>query len=142
MKIVRGKLVAETKCHPNRKHYALGLCAFCYSNKKYVDNKETTLLYQRNRQIEYPETYYFARMKKQYGLSYYEHEILMLTHGGGCSICGDTMDWSLNSINVDHSHQTGKVRGLLCPRHNHALADVRDNESELKSLIDYLRESE
>jgi hypothetical protein len=43
-------------------------------------------------------------------------------------------------LTVDHCHATGKVRGVLCRRHNLALGQVQDSIAELEALIAYLRE--
>jgi hypothetical protein len=39
---------------------------------------------------------------------------------------------------VDHCHSTGKIRGLLCSKHNTALGYVNDSPKELQGLIEYL----
>ncbi len=39
---------------------------------------------------------------------------------------------------VDHSHKTGKVRGVLCGRCNSALGHAKDNPKVLRALADYL----
>lgn len=41
-------------------------------------------------------------------------------------------------LHVDHDHETGNVRGLLCPNCNTALGKLRDDPSVLHRLIRYL----
>jgi hypothetical protein len=41
---------------------------------------------------------------------------------------------------VDHDHETGAVRGLLCSDCNLVLGLARDDWNVLKNLIDYLAE--
>ncbi len=39
---------------------------------------------------------------------------------------------------VDHDHETGKVRGLLCHHCNVALGHLQDDPNTIKALLDYL----
>lgn len=43
---------------------------------------------------------------------------------------------------VDHCHATGKVRGLLCARCNHALGHLRDNPETARRAADYLERNQ
>ena len=57
---------------------------------------------------------------------------------GKCAIesCGNYA--SERSLHVDHNHDTGSVRGLLCSKCNTALGLVNENTEILVGLIDYL----
>lgn len=56
-----------------------------------------------------------------------------------CRVCGEPQTlFGKNSICVDHDHNTGKVRGLLCSKCNVALGAVRDDPQILVGLIQYL----
>ena len=62
-----------------------------------------------------------------------------------CAICGvhATEDkanrWDgTGSLNVDHCHETGLVRGLLCSQCNQGLGRFKDNIESLKKAIWYL----
>ena len=59
------------------------------------------------------------------------------SQGGGCAICGG-QSWAGQNLAIDHCHQTGLVRGLLCAGCNTALGLMRDNPSRLRSAADYL----
>lgn len=60
-----------------------------------------------------------ARLKRLFGISSKEYEALLLTQGGACAICKSLPNRKF--LHVDHDHETGKVRGLLCMRCNHSL---------------------
>ena len=53
--------------------------------------------------------------------------------GGRCAACGQD-----EPKHVDHDHETGRVRGMLCFLCNQALGNVRDDVTRLQALIDYL----
>lgn len=75
------------------------------------------------------------RIKYCYGLTEEEYVNMMDSQKGMCKICGKSLD----NIAVDHSHTTGKVRGLLCNNCNFAIGLFEDNISFLESAIEYLK---
>lgn len=59
-----------------------------------------------------------------------------------CKICGTAKPYGNRSVFcVDHCHETGKIRGLLCDECNVGLGKFRDNISFLNKAIIYLKES-
>jgi hypothetical protein len=74
-----------------------------------------------------------------------EYRSLLDEQGNACAICGDADDnkWSRGGLrrdgwHIDHCHETGKVRGVLCPPCNLMLGYARDNVDTLRRAIDYL----
>lgn len=53
---------------------------------------------------------------------------------GRCEICGN----SRARLCVDHDHESGRVRGVLCHSCNSALGLFKDSLSFLKNAIGYL----
>jgi hypothetical protein len=45
-------------------------------------------------------------------------------------------------MHVDHDHETGKVRGVLCYLCNLALGYVHDDVKVLQTMIDYLNKAD
>jgi hypothetical protein len=74
-----------------------------------------------------------------YGLSLAAYDALMDAQGHGCAICGDACP-SGRRLAVDHDHQTGRVRGLLCVRCNTLIGSARELPGVLHSAICYLEE--
>lgn len=78
-------------------------------------------------------------MKRRYGLSLEAHEHLLVEQGGGCAICGATKGSKKSErLFVDHDHETGEVRGLLCHCCNFMLGYAKDNPANLRRGIQYL----
>lgn len=56
---------------------------------------------------------------------------MLRAQGGTCAICyealKDACPTAAEPAAVDHDHETGRVRGILCHRCNHALGHLRDS---------------
>jgi hypothetical protein len=76
-----------------------------------------------------------AYLLKTYGISVRDYQILLQEHHGKCWICGGG---STKSLAVDHNHETGKVRGLLCHPCNELLGRIKDDPLVLEEAIYYL----
>lgn len=79
---------------------------------------------------------------RNYGITQEEYEELKAQQGDVCAICGQPEVRVHKGIKVDlcvdHDHETGKVRGLLCARCNHGLGNFKDSPENLSNAIDYL----
>lgn len=64
---------------------------------------------------------------------------LVQDHTGTCDICGGPPDGRWKRLNIDHCHQTGQFRGLLCSKCNRALGLFKDNAEVMMRAIEYLR---
>lgn len=86
---------------------------------------------------------------RPYGMSREDLDELLMEQSGRCAGCGATGTRILRpgktgpkgSLNIDHDHATGKVRGLLCGPCNNAVARVKDDPQVLRTLADYLERS-
>lgn len=59
-----------------------------------------------------------------------------------CAICGAPhSDEKWKVLVVDHDHETGNIRGLLCMTCNKALGYFRDNINNLRNAIKYLEDN-
>ena len=62
---------------------------------------------------------------------------MLAAQGGGCAICEPRPEE--RTLHVDHDHETGAIRGLLCFRCNNALGDFRRRSpSSFHAAADYL----
>lgn len=77
------------------------------------------------------------RLKRVYGTTRAEYEALKVAQGSKCAICNAVANG--RDLHLDHSHSTGKQRGLLCFRCNQVLGRVHDDPSILDAMAIYLR---
>jgi len=73
---------------------------------------------------------------KRFGITPEQFDALLLKQDGTCAICRQA---EKRNLAVDHSHSTGKVRGLLCTRCNNGIGAFNDNPALLKAAIVYIR---
>ncbi|MFY9589082.1 MAG: endonuclease VII domain-containing protein [Actinomycetota bacterium] len=73
-------------------------------------------------------------LKRRYGIGAAEVDELIRKQGGVCAICRTRAP-----EHVDHDHDTGKVRGVLCFGCNGGLGQFLDNVDWMTSAIDYIR---
>jgi len=90
--------------------------------------------YQRFRRIEYANRNgaLWARAKK-YGLEQDELELML---DRGCQICGASGDYV--TLHVDHDHETGHTRGILCEHCNFGVGKFYNDPMLLIAAADYL----
>lgn len=82
-------------------------------------------------------------LKRTYNMTYQEWQEMFDKQGGKCAICG-SKGFYLNKnaqlkLVVDHDHETGEVRGMLCHNCNRALGLLQDSERILSASIKYLQ---
>lgn len=84
-----------------------------------------------------------AYYKRVYRITLEEYLDLAEKQNFVCSICGkENFAMGQNHsgcLVVDHNHETGKVRGLLCHNCNRALGLFKDNPSVLQKAFEYLK---
>lgn len=76
------------------------------------------------------------RLKVRYGLTIKDYEAILKSQKGGCKLCGRGPK-KHRRLAIDHCHNTGRVRGLLCDGCNRSLAILEDKIT-LAKAIDYI----
>ena len=80
--------------------------------------------------------------QRKFGITLEDYQRMFESQNGCCAICGTDKPTGHGKKNgrlsVDHDHETGFVRGLLCTNCNIALGGFFDNIDYLKKAIDYL----
>ena len=80
-------------------------------------------------------------VENRYGLKSGKLEKMKNAQQNKCAICGTHKDELKKKLAVDHCHESGKIRGLLCGNCNNGLGIYKDNINYLGKAITYLRES-
>jgi len=79
-----------------------------------------------------------AKRLKTYGITGEEFRKMVDLQGGVCRICNGKQK-NNRSLAVDHCHETGKNRGLLCNRCNMGLGYFKDDATLMLLAIEYLK---
>lgn len=93
-----------------------------------------------NRSAKYYDNYY----NKRFGISLDEVQKMLSNQNGLCANIGCSKPIRMGSVEnnatfaVDHNHETGKVRALLCTRCNCMLGHIEKNRSLVPGMMDYL----
>lgn len=95
-----------------------------------ANHPDTKNIRKRN---ETPERKYNWNIKTRYGLTMAEVDAMRTAQGGKCAICEKALD----KYRIDHDHNNGRVRGLLCHRCNLLIAGI-ENEGFLAKALRYL----
>jgi recombination endonuclease VII len=114
--------------------------------RAYVATHQEWVEVNRQRQRErYRATYkpgqnrHYVRYRR-YRLTASQFAALLESQAQACAICRRPFGGS-ERPNVDHNHQSGKIRGILCVRCNSLIGMVSDNQVTLLAAADYLERS-
>lgn len=97
-----------------------------YKAKNKARNKKDYHVKRKHKNREY-------QLMRLYGLSLSEYEAMLIKQDHSCFICKKPQAELKYALAVDHCHLTDKVRGLLCPTCNNAVAMV-ENYGELVAI--------
>lgn len=75
---------------------------------------------------------------KNYGITGDEYRAMLLAQGGVCKICNKP-NWTEKFLYVDHCHDTGKIRGILCHNCNAGIGLFKDNVELLLLAAEYVK---
>lgn len=79
-----------------------------------------------------------SRLKKEYGMTAEAYDALLIGQGGECAICGVEPIEGERRFPVDHDHDTGAVRGILCDACNVGLGRFADDPERLRAAAAYV----
>lgn len=78
-----------------------------------------------------------SHLKREYGITVEQYDEMLESQDGCCAICG-TSEPRGTGFHVDHSHESGEIRGILCHHCNTSLGGFNDNPELLQAAIEYL----
>lgn len=141
------KPLEEFHRNASSKDGRIGDCKGC-RGEYLAQRKDVDLADRRRRYREAGETERRRRRIKKYGISDDEYEALLIAQRGLCAICHlpetkrDYKYGTLCPLAIDHDHETGVVRGLLCNSCNRGIGLLKDDAQNVRRALAYLERSE
>jgi len=132
---------------PDGKH---SQCKYCHSrrnkDKRLADpawrdhQNQQSRNYRKNNKAAFKESTRWATIKLKYGITKDQYMEILDKQSNQCKICGNESPGvgKFKYLHVDHSHETGDVRGLLCQSCNTALGHMKESPDLLRSAAQYL----
>lgn len=113
------------------------------AKERYHKNPERQREKTKKWRNDHPEAIakiYRTALLKKYGLTDECYNKMLHEQNNSCSICLSMESGTEKGVFcVDHDHNSGIVRGLLCRPCNIALGLFKDNETTLMKAIEYLQ---
>jgi Pyruvate/2-oxoacid:ferredoxin oxidoreductase delta subunit len=110
-------------------------CSICGPTSIRVrTNKAHECMTVRKRNKNSPDSKMRYRLRTKYGITANDHRVMMADQCGRCAIC----DLACEKLVVDHNHETGQVRQLLCHGCNVAIGFLRDSAEIALAASRYL----
>jgi hypothetical protein len=97
--------------------------------------RETSRAYSRKYNATHKKERAAAKKKHKYGLTAEQFDQMVQDQGGACRICGIV---PTGVLHIDHDHETGKIRGLLCGKCNKGIGLLGDDHKRLLRAALYL----
>jgi len=107
-----------------------------YTERQKQKNPRRFSLWQKTNRVRHGRKYF---LKKLYGITLEIYDEMLLKQNKVCAICSNGPTHRRKYLSVDHDHNTGEVRGLLCEPCNTGLGFFRDNPQLLDKAAEYAR---
>lgn len=111
-------------------------------------DKNTTMESRKKRYERSRVQQRHAQRKFKYGLTEEDFNNLLALQENKCGCCGETLTdeferrHAKNKLVIDHCHETGGVRGLLCTMCNKGIGLIGDTSISLYRAYKYLKKYE
>jgi hypothetical protein len=108
-------------------------CQQPVAHEDYVRNTRTTSGFGSECKACHRETSSASYFYRRYGLTKRELLVLRAAQDDRCAICGES-----EPQHLDHDHETGHIRQLLCQRCNQGLGLLQDDPDVLRAAAQYV----
>lgn len=106
-------------------------------------SKEGTSAWRKADRIANPGRTKHQQLKRKFGISINEYNDMVAAQNNCCAICEKhetaVYKGKIKALAVDHDHESGKIRGLLCQACNILIGYSNENEDTLIAAIKYLQ---
>lgn len=118
------------------------LCRIC-KRRLSADDFHVNSFYSNGIDSKCSECERNRHLMKMFGITRQQYDELLASQDGCCAICHTDnpsgIDPRRKMFCVDHDHETGKIRGLLCINCNRALGLLGDNEEVVARALRYMQ---
>lgn len=135
------KPLAEFFADKNQYDGHARMCKPCQTTRhqQWVEeNREQVNRYARQRYKNDPHRYMEYERRGHYGMAPGEYARMLAEQKGRCAICGTDDPAPRRNFAVDHCHETGLVRGLLCGKCNTGIGQLQHSIDIILSAARYL----
>lgn len=154
----------RAKCHPERAHKARGLCSACYQAFKLTPAFKPSARGRTPITCGHPDRRHAGRgmcegcwtrsyrdrdrdgdrvkrkdyqLRATYGITLEQFNALFEAQGSACALCKKGVE-AERDRHVDHCHETGNIRGVLCFTCNKALGALGDTPESIRAALEYV----
>ena len=98
------------------------------------------IAFNKAKATKHPDYFENQRLIREYGLTLGAYRVMHKAQRGCCAICNKKEDIrDTKKMAVDHCHDTGAIRGLLCLNCNMGLGQFKDSTEALLKAALYLK---
>jgi len=119
-------------------------CHKAYNAARYQKNRQSPEWKEKDRQRLkdwFKKNGRASNLRLKYGVTEQQFALASAAVGNACEICGQQCE-THKKLSVDHDHDTGLVRGLLCNRCNTGLGKFKDSIELLSAAVEYLNRTD
>lgn len=127
-KNTKGVAGRSTRCKP---------CVYAQVKVARQADPEKYRTYTRDYYERDPGRFHDLAVCRRFGLSRGQYAELLAQQNGLCALCKKAPG-SSKRLHVDHDHQTGRVRGLLCHHCNTGVGNLQDDPALLRAAAAYV----
>ena len=114
----------------------------CKTNKTSSYCKPCIKIYQDTRKEVTKEKSRDWHLKRKFGITQEDYKKILEEQNSLCAICGADHYKEKKGLYVDHNHETGEIRGLLCNNCNCGIGYLKDDVKLLNKAIKYISKGE
>ncbi|GAG47941.1 unnamed protein product [marine sediment metagenome] len=141
-KCKQNKFISDFGVQNDRKSGRRSACKDCDAitqKKRRKENPDKYIKATRRWQLQNPDKVRNAKLIRTFGITLEQYNEMFNEQNGCCVICGKHQSELKLSLAVDHNHDGGNIRQLLCNHCNLILGLVQDNISLLEEFIKYVK---
>jgi ferredoxin-like protein FixX len=116
---------------------------FFYKERRNVDGLTSSCRKCRNKealkwQQANPESKRNTHLKAKFNITVKQFNEMLQLQNFCCAICMSPTPKGRGTFHVDHCHETGKIRGILCHDCNTGIGKLGDSLESIKKAVSYL----